>query len=1319
MKDAKSALKWGVALLFAGLVGCGLMHHDLFALETGPRSVLVLYEGKDDPRNLARGDAREMGALLGHFKTRVDIRAADEYRSGEMASYDVVCFIGYSVKCSPPLAVMQDVTERTGTFLWLHTGMPALNEMFPTGPRFGFQPLKVDTSTHFSVVQHGGDTFTREESNITLTEVTDLEKCSVVATATANEITIPYILRSGKFWYVVDSPFAYATETDRYLLFADLLHEILEENHPSSHRALIRIEDVHPLETPDRLRDVADALYAEKVPFLVSLVPFYVDPQQNLRISLSDKPDLVDAIHYMVRRGGTVAMHGATHQYKGVTAADFEFWDESTNKPIKDESAEAIRRKIDTGLSEFLRNGIYPVVWETPHYAGSQLTYDTVGKIFSSAMEQRLAIDDSDHSQYFPYIIERDLHGQKIYPENLGYVPLDPSDPDASEEQVTHLIEYARKNLMVRDGFASCFYHSFIPLENLTRLVKGFKEAGYTFVDLKNENNTVMLNDKAIATGTGSVTLNLADQYLQETYLERDGSVDRKVVLPQRATGPVVRDVSLRDGQIYVATTTEFRQRDMTFATRLKGKAQAFYEYLVPTKKTLKEARVAIVWDPEATAGALNDQRSLMSVFRWVGIPVDILPVGQITGMDKYNLILVPYCVVEHMNDTEINSLSDWVAQGGACITDGRTEFARELGVRYTGTAISVSQLRDRMFPEESIAWGVPESLEKFYLEEGDRIFAVDGETEAGVAIGREFGEGKFIYFGCRFDPLSDAGYSRFPFMLQYVNRFLELSPVFKRDALELYFDPGYRHNVSIESLVKLWVNNGVRAVHVAGWHQYQKYTYDYERLVELCHANGILVYAWLEPPQVSQKFWLDHPEWREKNAAGEDARPSWRYAMAMTDEACFRAMYEEYKTFLEGYDFDGVNLAEVYFESGEAGPGDPRMFTPMHPSAREGFKRIHNFDPALLLNPASTYHWKRNNAAWRKFEDYRVDKMVAVHEQLLGLAEILRGQRQGFDVVVTCLDSINSPELRRSQAIDIRRVMELRKRHSFSLLVEDPQSRWSEDPRRYAGIADKYREDLGSDLMLDLNILAFRTKEKPTLFPTLIQTGTEALSLLAVAAQQVDRVVVYAESSVNRQDFPFLAFAAASRAKIERMEDGFSVSSPHTLTLYLGEKQKMIYIDEDSHTPTQDGRFLVPAGTHRIRTSVPKRMLSTDVLHVSIASLTGNLLYEREGERGVEFGYESGPRCFITLMKSPLALYVDGIEAALHVKKGSDRFSVSLPPGRHNVRVVTKSTISYGVDITSLLSSSLIVLFGFASVGMLVMFYLVVRVWNRRRPSR
>ena len=1281
--------------------------------------VLVLYEGRNTTDNLGRGDAVQIAQLLGHFRTLVDIRSVEEYTSGQMEAYDAVFFIGYTLKCSPPPVFMHDMLARKNTAVWLHTGMLAYDSAYVLSERYGFDAVKIDTVKGWTRVLRGADEFTKTEPNITLCRVTDPSRCTTVAVArSVTKGETPYVLRSGRFWYVADSPFASADERDRYLLFADILHDILGERHAHSHRAMIRIEDVHPLEDPDRLRRIADILYNEDVPFLVGLIPFYVDPEQGIRVSLTDKPELVDAIHYMVEKGATVVMHGVTHQYKGLTAADYEFWDIAAQGPIEDETMEYVRSKVQRGLEECIRNGIYPVIWETPHYTGTDITYDALSTIFSSAMEQR-AIINTNNTQYFPYIIEHDQHGQKIYPENLGYVPLDERNPDVARNQVEEMIGYARVNLGVRDGFAAGFIHAFVPQENLLRLIEGIRELGYTFIDLRKENNIVQLRDKAIVTGRGEVTLELQDQYLREYWFNDAGELERTQVSAQRRTGVVKYTVTLKPGQLYFATPTEIRSSDRGFVEGVLQDIRSWYNGLFGEEKRREEMRVAVLWDSLATGGGMMDQVSFINTFRSVGVHPDTLFLDQRFNGSRYNLLIVPYAAVERLRNPQFSALVEWVRSGGKVITDGRNEFALELGLTYSGSSVGISGVRERLYPEENVVWQRPAALEKFEVESDDVVLAADREFEAPVVIGRAFGSGSVMYIGTRFDPYTDGGFSRYPYFLHYVASFLDLHPVFRRDALELYFDPGFRSAITIEFLVRRWVTNGVRAVYVGSWHEYPTYTYDYERLIRLCHENGILVYAWLEPPQVSHKFWVEHPEWREKNVYGKDNRASWRYPLAMTDTAAVSAMLRNYRRFLLQYDFDGVNIAETYFESDVRGPAEPGSFAPMHPSARSEFSRRNGFDPITLFDQNSPRYWKTNPAAWKRFEDYRVDKVVEMHRSLLQLAYEIRKGRPGFAVVVTMLDNLGTPDLRRSQGIDIERILDLRKEYPFQLAVEDPMARWSEMPARYRTIAARYRELLGDDFSLDVNILSFRTKEKPTMFPTLAQSGTEAFALYQVSSSEVRRTLVYSESSINPQDLSWLSFASTGQARITREGKYYRVQSPVSLTLHLSAQQKFVLVDGAVRTSAGDGRFLIPAGSHTVKLEAEgEALFDANTLHASLLSCTGNVLAIEEGERSVAFTYESVERCYITINKKPIDVYVDGKRVDAVVREGVERYSVALPHGHHSVRLVTQGTVSYSIDLTSLLSSTFIVLFGVTALLILIAMYIIVRIRRRTDPA-
>ena len=93
----------------------------------------------------------------------------------------------------------------------------------------------------------------------------------------------------------------------------------------------------------------------------------------------------------------------------------------------------------------------------------------------------------------------------------------------------------------------------------------------------------------------------------------------------------------------------------------------------------------------------------------------------------------------------------------------------------------------------------------------------------------------------------------------------LHRHPPFRRQGADAYFDPGFRFNVSIDSLAKRWRQSGIHAIHAAAWYYYAQTSYDYARLIKAAHQNGILIYAWLEWPYVGKKFWDLHPDWRQR----------------------------------------------------------------------------------------------------------------------------------------------------------------------------------------------------------------------------------------------------------------------------------------------------------------------------------------------------------------------------------------------------------------------------------------------------------------------
>ncbi|MCU7523894.1 MAG: DUF2334 domain-containing protein [Ignavibacteria bacterium] len=1291
-----------------------------FAAGNGNKKILIVVQGSSNLRNYAIGDARQLAALLGHFQADVTYKGMDDYKPRELNSYDYTFYIGFYVKDPVPQKFADDVIRTNKPVIWMNTGMAESSNNKTFKNKYGFSVSRIDSSYQFDQVKANKKIFTKGEGKNNIIEISDRKKVVVMATAysTKKKMEVPYIIKSDNLIYIADSPFSYATETDRYLLFADMLHDILHENHESSHSAILRIEDINPTDSPDKIREVVDVLSERGIPFLVGVIPFYVNPGDGTRLSLSDKPDLVDALKYAVRNGGSIVMHGSTHQYRGITAGDFEFWDGNADKVIKNQTEADIRQKIEMGIQELMKNGLYPVAWETPHYTASFLLYKTVSQYFSTAVEQRLAIESSDYSQYFPYVINKDLFGQKIFPENLGYIPLD-KDINVSRKYVQNIIKGAKVNLNVRDGFAACFFHSFLDVSLLKELVDGVRALGYNYIDLKDYNNWVRTNNRIILTGSQDYSVKLNDQFLTESYINDKGEVEKKTISDKKLSGLITKNIKLQPGELYKAEPIEFKEYEPSFFEKLVNFFKKIYNSLFHTDEKWRNAEVAVLWNHYANGAAYNDQASLVAAFKSVNINVDTIFTGEAINPKGYSLLIVPYAAVDSLQPKDYDIITQYVEQGGNLITDTKNEVAKELGIKFSQTRIKVHGIRDKFFMEEKIFWREGELMNKLEIEDKvDEIFSTDEMTGAPVEIGKPFGKGKVLFLGSRFDPLSQHGYSLYPFLLEHVRKYFQLRPAVRRDNLEVYFDPGFRHTTSTEDLVKQWVHEGIRIIHVAGWHQYPKYTYDYKKLIELAHANGILVYAWLEPPQVSLKFYQEHPEWREKNYKGEDVRPSWRYPVALTDQECLKAMTTEFTRFLGSYQWDGVNLAELYFEAGK-GLENPNLYTPMHESAQKEFKQRYNLDLKKIFTPGTASYWKTNPVVKSLVTEYRINKLSEVYERLLTAFNAFAQKKKGFQVIVTAMDSYGSPELKDYIGVDMTSIISLQKKHNFLLQVEDPQNLWSTDPMRYVEIGRKYNSLIGDStkLLLDLNILTFRNNEAlATPFPTEIQTGTESFLLVKAASMGAPRLTIYAESSVNPQDMFFLPYALASKVEYRFTGDGYEVNSPYSFTIRLPKDIKEILLDGSPIAPSRENSYLIPAGKHFIKLNMNiTNTFSTHELQTRIMSFTGNILSVAYGMQGIKFEYDSEARNVISLNREPTSVKVDGHDYSFTVLKGSDCYSIYLPTGRHQVELVAGDAFSYGINLTSLWSSNGIAIFGSIAIMMLMVMYFTMKIYKRK----
>ena len=495
----------GLAALLAGL--------SLAQAAFAETRALVLYDTSGAWGRWGEIYATFTANLAGHFGG-YDAEPVGAYRSGQIEAHTATLYIGSSYGELLPKAFLADAAATHKPLMWMGYGVEALVGTAAQPGQYGWTPLSEDMADPVSAVEYKGAKFTRRtEGNggLIIPAIHRPGEVHVLATAIrADGRTAPWAIRSGNLYFIGENPFPYMTETDRYLVFADLMFDLLAPETPVRHRALARIEDVGPNSDPGELRAVADYMFSEHVPYSVGVYDTYRDPlhrQDGPRtLTLAQAPALVAALKYMQAHGATLIMHGHTHQYEArpnpysaVSADDFEFFTSHLSKagfviydgPPPEDSAAWARGRLDAAFAGWAAAGLgRPTIFEFPHYAASAADYRVAAGLFAARYERsqyyggviagRPADTKTSEGQFFPYAV-RDIYGQWVLPENLGnhepigynhHPPRLPRD----------ILDEARRNLVMHDGFASFYHHPFLNIAMLKETVRGLKAEGYVFV---------------------------------------------------------------------------------------------------------------------------------------------------------------------------------------------------------------------------------------------------------------------------------------------------------------------------------------------------------------------------------------------------------------------------------------------------------------------------------------------------------------------------------------------------------------------------------------------------------------------------------------------------------------------------------------------------------------------------------------------------------------------------------------------------------------------------------------------------------------------
>jgi hypothetical protein len=402
--------------------------------------------------------------------------------------------------------------------------------------------------------------------------------------------------------------------------------------------------------------------------------------------------------------------------------------------------------------------------------------------------------------------------------------------------------------------------------------------------------------------------------------------------------------------------------------------------------------------------------------------------------------------------------------------------------------------------------------------------------------------------------------------------------------------------------------------------------------------------------PHVSERFWEERPECREKTATLQDAKLDWRKLIDLTAAACAQDVEAGIAQLLRSFDWDGVNLGELYFESLH-GPDNPARFTPMSETVRAEAAPLLGFDPLELFDARGPRHWSKQEDAWRRFVDYRADLALRLQRHWL---QVIRAALPDADVVVTQIDDQFEPRMRELLGADAAKLLDLD--NGFTLLIEDPAPLWSLGPERYPEIARRYQPltDAPERLAIDINIV----ERYQQTYPTRKQTGGELLQLVDRSSRSFARVALYFENSVSPADLALLPHATAGADLVRWSPSKLTVQSP----LPFGVAWSGFAQVDGAVWPVVDADSVwLPAGRHTIEPAAvppPGRILR----------FTGDLLGAQVVGRSVSVRYKSSARAVALLDRRPAAVFIDGAAIEADLMAAPRHWSLRLPRGEHTV---------------------------------------------------
>lgn len=480
------------------------------------KHILIIYS-KDEPKDTVQ--VRILDSLLGHFSNNITIIEDNKLDTINKSTFNYIFYINLTAKKLSP---------EVGSFVDDFKGSVFIigGSIEQSSKRFNFIKTNGETLINSVTLLSNHLEMPCSEDRIIVNINPDTSAELLLLGRKKEGGNIPLLVKKNQSYYLgAESLFNPIGKALGEILFSFF-------NQPSEKQLhkYLRLEDVNPKADYEVLMKIAKYLKNKQIPYMISLIPVYLNPKTGEEVHLSDSPQLVKTLQYMQNNGASIILHGYRHQYSNEeTGEGFEFWDVKQNRPIMQEQSQLakvrddfsteqkyqsylikgkayekkyITEAIQSGVQELVTHKLYPLAFEAPHYSMSQMGYKILSKHFSTYIGQVQLTDQTWEGVYAPIYDSTPhfLYGMKLLPETVGYVV------DGDKNSIKNIRSTALYNKEFSDAYISGYYHPYLGISNLKKLVNIMESVpNAEWLDLKNSENHVSIPKITLTSSHGKV----------------------------------------------------------------------------------------------------------------------------------------------------------------------------------------------------------------------------------------------------------------------------------------------------------------------------------------------------------------------------------------------------------------------------------------------------------------------------------------------------------------------------------------------------------------------------------------------------------------------------------------------------------------------------------------------------------------------------------------------------------------------------------------------------------------------------------------------